>query len=739
MNRDQITVSHRSRVACVYIRQSSEHQVLHHRESQRRQRDLVDRALELGWQPEQVRSIDEDLGQSAARSNERSGFAQMVAQAALGKVGLILALEVSRLSRGNSDWYQLLDICAVTGTLIADTDGLYDPRDYNDRLLLGLKGTMSEAELHVMKQRLVEAMKTKARRGEFRLRLPPGFVWDEAGRIQKVADEQVRTAIERVFERFEQLGTIHQVQCALADEGFQVPSHARHGDGVRWSFPSYAYLHRMLRHPMYGGAYAYGRRQVEEVLDASRRPIKRIRKRERRDWPVLIQDHHEGYLPWQRFERVQRQIEANRKGAPGPGAPREGESLLQGLVRCGRCGRSMRVSYGSAAGMRRFSCTGARRQIAAPVCQSFGGIRLERAVERLVLEALEPLGVEAMIEAAAAQVQASESQRIHWQQRVERARYEVDLARRQYDAVDPANRLVVRELERRWEAALEALREIEQEAEERIRSLETPLGPDEQRRLRRYAQHLPSLWSAPTTRPQDRKRMVRLLIDHVGVTVPADGAALEAQVHWSGGEVTSLALARGRKGINRYVATSDLIELLRTLAQEFSDSQIARILNRRGLRTPTGLCFTAQRVAVTRNNHGIENGPLVPRTGEDVYTALQAAEILGVNRTTVIRWVETGLLKGTQLTEAAPWRIRVAPEDVDRLRPTDTPQGWVTLKKAALVLGVGQQAVVQRLNRGTLEAVRIREGRRSSWRIRLPSTAYDPQATLFDATRPSST
>jgi hypothetical protein len=232
---------------------------------------------------------------------------------------------------------------------------------------------------------------------------------------------------------------------------------------------------------------------------------------------------------------------------------------------------------------------------------------------------------------------------------------------------------------------------------------------------------------------------VRLLIDHVRVTVPADEGTLEARVHWSGGEVTSLAVARGRRGMNRYVATSDLIELLRGLAQEFSDAQIARILNRRGLRTPKGLCFTAQRVAVTRNNHGIENGPLVPRTGEDVYTALQAAEILGVNRTTVIRWVETGLLKGTQLTEAAPWRIRVSPEDIDRLKPTDVPEGWVTLKKAALVLGVGQQAVVQRLNRRTLEAVRIREGRRSSWRIRLPATAYDQQATLFDPARSSST
>ena len=323
MNRDQISLAHRTRLACVYIRQSSPHQVVHHKESQGRQRSLVDRALELGWPRDLVVSIDDDLGESAARSNARGGFEQLVAQAALGKVGLILALDVSRLTRGNSAWYHLLDVCAITGTLIADTDGLYDPRQYNDRLLLGLKGTMSEAELHLMKQRLVEAMKAKAKRGEFQFQLPPGFVWDEAGRIQKVADEQVRGAIERVFERFARLGTIHQVHASLIDDAMPVLHHSRDGHRVRWSVPSYAYLYRMLRHPMYGGAYVYGQRQVEEVLDASQRPVKRVRKRARKDWPVLIQDHHEGYIAWEQFERNQRQIEANRNGTPGPGAPRD--------------------------------------------------------------------------------------------------------------------------------------------------------------------------------------------------------------------------------------------------------------------------------------------------------------------------------------------------------------------------------------------------------------------------------
>lgn len=737
MNREQITPAHHRRLACVYIRQSSDQQVLEHRESQRRQRGLIDRAVELGWPAELVTCIDVDLGQSAARSNERQGFEQMIAETALGKVGMILALEVSRLSRGNRDWYHLLDICAVTHTLIADADGLYDPRHYNDRLLLGLKGTMSEAELHVMKQRLVEAMKSKALRGEFQLVLAPGFVWDEAGRIQKVADEQVQGAIARVFERFEQIGTIHQAHSALRDEGFKLPSHDRRGGTVRWKSPTYGSLHRMLTHPLYAGAYAYGRRQVEETLDASMRPVKRIRKRTREDWHALLLDHHEGYISWAHFERNQRQVEANRRGPVGPGAPRVGESLLQGLVLCGRCGRRMQVRYGARVCGVRFSCTAGRRQTGGPPCQEISGLRVERAIEALVLEALQPLGVEAMIEAAAAQAQACSTERLGWQQRVERARYEADLARRQHDEVDPANRLVARELERRWEGALQALNGIEREASERLRSMETTLRPGDEARLRRHAQDLSTLWRAPTTRPQDRKRIVRLLIERVVVAPREDPPTIEAQVHWSGGEVSSLSVARNRVGRTRYRAPEDFIDLIRTLALEFSDSQVACVLNRRAIRTPKGLTFTANRVAVTRNNHDIPPGPVVPTRGDDIRTAMEAAELLGVERGTVIRWVEAGLLKGAQVTECAPWRIRVTAEDIERLKPADATGGFVTLKKAALVLGISQQAVVQRVNRGVLGGMRVRNGRRSSWRIRLPTTTCDGQATLFNHADPS--
>src|SRR5437667_11382099 len=311
MNPNDIAGHHRSRLALIYVRQSSPHQVLHHPESQHRQRSFQQRAADLGWPAERISVIDEDLGQSATkRYQDRTGFQNMVAEAALGHLGIILSLELSRLSRSNQDWYHLLDICAVTRTLLADEEGLYDPEAYNDRLLLGLKGTMSEAEIHIMKQRLVEAMHSKAKRGEFCFRLPPGYEWDEAGRMVKTPDEQVRSAIELMFARFEQWGTIHRVQSSMSEDGLQVPIVSGPRQRLRWGRPDYAHLRRILTHPIYAGAYCYGRRQLEQFLDADQRPAKKMRDQPRQQWHVLIRDHHEPYVSWERFERIQRQIES---------------------------------------------------------------------------------------------------------------------------------------------------------------------------------------------------------------------------------------------------------------------------------------------------------------------------------------------------------------------------------------------------------------------------------------------
>jgi excisionase family DNA binding protein len=734
MNPNEITSGQRSRSAYVYIRQSTQHQVLHHQESQRRQRSLQQRAADLGWSCDLIRIIDEDLAQSGARSQGRTGFQKMVAEAALGNIGIIPALEVSRVSRNNRDWYHLLDICAVTGTMLADGEGLYDPGSYNDRLILGLKGTMSEAELHIMKQRLVEAMLAKAKRGEFHIRLSPGYEWDEEGRLVKVADEQVRSCIERIFARFEQWGTIHRVQSSMADDELRVPILSGRRQHIRWGSPDYAHLRRILMNPIYAGAYCYGKRQVEQFLDSEQRPLKRVRERPRQQWHVLIRDHHEPYVSWDRFERIQHQIELNRRSPAGPGAPREGWALLQGLVYCGQCGRRMRLTYNNHGVLLRYCCVKTRQQTGQPVCQDFGGRMLERAVEELLLEALQPVGLEAMIEAAASHARACEGERLHWQQQVERATYEVDLARRQYDAVDPANRLVARELERRFEKALQELSEIERKARIRIESLDQPLTDEEQRMLRSYAEDLQKLWHEPTTHAQERKRILRCLIENVVVTAPRNAAKMKIDVHWAGGEVTTFEIARGKTGINRYVADVELVALIRELAAELSDAQIARVLNCKGLHTPRGLSFTAYRVSNLRHVHEIENQTGGRRLqGADVYTAEQAGRLLDVDRGTVIRWVEAGLLRGSQITAGAPWRVRVTEEDRRKLTAADSPDGWLPLKGAARVLGVTQPTVLKKIKAGELKAVRAQIGRRSGWRILISQTTEaEQQPSLFD-------
>ena len=392
----------------------------------------------------------------------------------------------------------------------------------------------------------------------------------------------------------------------------------------------------------------------------------------------------------------------------------------------------MQLRYESRKGLQRYECRAGKEQLGGRACQGFGGRRVEQRVEQLVLAALEPVGVEAMIAAASVHEEAGKQERMHWQQRVERARYEVDLARRQYDAVDPDNRLVARELERRYERALTSFARIEAEASRRLEELDRPLDAIEQAQLRGYSKDLSSLWRASSTRVQDKKRICRALIEHVTVTARKTSKTMTAEVHWVGGEVSCFELERARRGAHRYVADAELIELIATLARELSDAQIARVLNTRGIVTPKGLPFTANRVAVTRSSHGIACTPRLARLGPDIYSPDQARKLLGVDASTVIRWVQDGLLQGEQVAPSAPWRVRVTDDDVRRLKATDAPAGWLTLKAAAIALGVSQQAVLQQLNHGKLEAVRVRVGKRSSWRIHVPKELCDRQPTLFE-------
>ena len=726
MSPDEVTDAHRARKAYVYVRQSTQKQVLANRESQRRQRELVKRPVKLGWAPDLVHVIDEDLGQSGSRAQVRSGFEGMVADVALGHVGMVVALEVARFARGNRNWYHLLDVCAVTRTLIADNEGLYDPRQHNDRLVLGLKGTMSEAELHLIRQRLVEATLSRARRGEFRVVLAPGYVWDEAGRIQKHPDERVRSVIALIFERFAKLSSMHAVQRSLVKDGISVPVRRAKGR-LEWIVPSYDYVSRVLTGPLYAGAYSFGRRQVEEVLDEQHQPRKRVRPRAREDWHTLIRDHHDPYISWEVFEANQEQIARNYP-KPGPGPVRGGRALLQGLVLCGRCGRRMSSVYAGKRLTVRYVCNQRDKQLGSGTCQSFGAYELEKTVQRLVLECLQPLGVEAMLEAARAHAQTSDVERAHWKQKVEQAEYEVDLAFRQYSAVDPANRLVARELERRWEASLRALEEAKSEAASRTAHLDPFLSQEEERELRRYAEDLCALWEAPTTRAQDRKRIVRCLVE--SVVALADGPRMLSSIHWVGGEVSDFECSR--LGGNSRRSDPELVEFVRDAARHLPDDQIARVLQRRRIRSAHGHSFTSHRVACLRGRYDIAPGPGFPSSGEDVYTAQEAARLLGVTVGTVHCWVKEGLLCGAQKSRKSPWQIRVTKEDRRRLTTGDAPEGWLSLAAAAEALGVTEQTVLDRLKAGQLEGVRVRVARRFGWRIRVESGPSDDSATLFD-------
>ena len=473
----KVTPDHLQRSAFVYVRQSTTTQVEHHRESTARQYQLVDQAVKLGWPRPHIEVVDQDLGVSGSGAVERSGFAYMTAEVALGRVGIILALEVSRLARNNADWYRLLDLCSVTDTLIGDADGIYHPGLFNDRLVLGLKGTMSEAELHVMRARLEGGIRNKAARGELRRGLPVGMIWgDEDGEIRFHPDEAVTGAVRTVFERFAELGSARRVWLWLLTEGFRFPlksSTSNTLEDIRWMAPTYAKIHQVLTNPVYAGAYAYGKTRHERYVDDHGQVRKRVRRLPRSEWQVLVRAHHEGFVDWDTFEQIEARLAANRRprrDQPGEGAVREGAALLQGLASRGRCGRALRVDYGGRNATPGYYCTGQRVvQDQAVHCLRVGGQRIEQAVATAVLASLDAAGLGAALKAAE-QVESDHAAVVaQWQREVERWRYQAQRAERRYRAVDPDNRLVARGLEAEWEESLRQLQTAQSDLDRRQR------------------------------------------------------------------------------------------------------------------------------------------------------------------------------------------------------------------------------------------------------------------------------
>jgi excisionase family DNA binding protein len=728
-DRQKITDAHRRRRAVVYVRQSTPRQLERNHESRARQYALRERAIELGWPAAAVAVVDDDLGRSGASTDGRLGFKELVAEVGLGHVGLVLALEVSRLARSSADWHQLLDLCALSGTLIADSDGIYSPQDFNDRLLLGLKGTMSEAELHLIRSRLDGGLRNKAERGELCLNLPVGLDRDEDGRIVLTADEQVRHAIERVFCLWRRLGSARQVVRELIAEGQRLPRRTVGQRRVRWARASYGAVHDFLTNPAYAGAFVFGRSRTEKRLDDCGQVRARQVELPLEQWSVCIPEHHPGYVSWDDYLATRERLRANviRPGEGG-GAAREGAGLLQGIVRCGRCGRRMQVAYsGNGGRVPRYACVRAHHLHGTDhSCQSLGGVRLEKAIAKAFLEAVTPAGLRASAQAIE-QIERQHDERLAGQRlAVERAKFEAARARRQFDACEPEHRLVARTLEARLEDALAELeRERRKLAELESRRPE-PLTAAERQALARLARDLPRLWASETTTDRDRKELLRTLIGEVVVTVREEPRRADVEIAWEGGARTELEIALVRRGAESKRTPEDTVELIRRLAAHHPDRQIAAILNKQSRRTGTGLPFTEPRVAHVRKTNGIPAAP-PPDPASDLFTVDQAAAELGVTATTIYRWLRAGLLPGEQTTPHAPWRIRLSDEIRARFVP-DVPDGYLPLAEAAKRLGVARQTVLHKVQRGELHAVQVTQGRRKGLRIQVSGAG----AGLFD-------
>ena len=683
----KVRAHHLDRKAIVYIRQSSPQQVAEHKESAARQYALAEVAVGLGWPRDRVEVVDADQGRSGQTAEGRPGFQYILAELGLDHVGIVLGLEASRLARSDPDWAPLVRLCGVFRALLGDYDGLYDPTDFNDRLLLGLKGIMSEAELHFLHSRMHEGRLNKARRGELFNHASMGYVRVPGG-LALDPDEQAQSVMRLVFDQFDRQGSLHGLLRYLVRHGIRLPVRPHFGPNrgqLEWRRPNRETLQHVLHHPVYAGYYRHGHRTLDPRRQVPGRPGtgRTIHKPE--DCPVLLESRCPAYITPERFWANQARLAANRARAEAAGAVRQGPSLLAGILRCGRCGQRLMVSYGGRASRLRYSCSRAMVEYAEPICQSLAGRVLDDVVAAQIFAALEPAALELSL-AAADDIQ-QERARLHrnWQQQVERSRYEAERARRQYDAVEPENRLVVRELERRWEAALQEQRRLEEEYARFRRQQPEGLSAVEREQVRALAQDLPALWQAPTTTAADRQRLVRLLVDEVIVTVRGESERVEVTIRWVGGFHTSHEVVRP---VQRYQQMADYEKLLnridelrqagRTLAE------VAEQLNREGFHPPKrSPIFTKGILAGLLAKRGCK-GPR-PRAvtergvlGEHEWLLTDLARNLAMPQATLHRWVRVGWVHARKLsTPGGHWVIWADADELERMARLRTcPRGW---------------------------------------------------------------
>lgn len=679
---EKIRSPHRSRKAVLYVRQSSATQVVNSQESQRLQYAMQDRLRDLGWS--EVEVIDEDLGRSASGSVVRSGFERMVAEVCLGQVGAVAAREVSRFARNSRDWQQLIEVCRMVDTLLIDQEMVYDPRQGNDRLLLGLKGSLNEYELDLLRQRAVEARRAKARRGELVASVPVGYLKTHDQRIEMDPDLRVQEMIRLVYRKFFELGAARQVLFWLLDQNLSLPVRSTGPRGeVLWRRPSYSRLHAILTNPVYAGAYAYGKTEVVLSYDGVRTG-KASRRRPRDQWLALIRDHHEGYVSWDDHERVQQMLDSNNQlqRVVKPGAARRGSALLAGLLRCRRCGRKLIVNYtGRLGDVVRYSCCRGFLDNAEPKCLQFGGLSADEAVARELPRVLQPRAFEqARTRAAVAAHQQADTISAR-ERELEAAQYEADRARRQYDAVDPAHRLVAAELERRWQAALERRSDIERQLQASRSAAPSGATSEDWTPL---AADFAAVWNHAGTDIRLKKRLVRTLIHEIVVDLDEARSETLLILHWQGGIHSELRVPRRKHGRTRRSTSVEIVEAVRSLNRILDDLTLAGYLNREGLRTGHGNRWSVQRIAALRSHHQIPAYSADRQEAEGWLTLTQAAERLGVATLTLRTAIDRGLIAGEHPLANGPWVIHR-----DALA---TPQAQAVLERARIRRGTPAQA-----------------------------------------------